>query len=100
MAAPTVAMAGRGGDVVAVCVDGLNTLIDYRYRQHFKADRGTDGMGKARYGGGGKESILELPVGTQVFAEDGGNPDRRPDQGGRAHYLARGRPGWPGQHSL
>ena len=34
---------GRGGDVVAVCVDGLNTLIDYRYRQHFKADRGTDG---------------------------------------------------------
>jgi GTP-binding protein len=62
---------GRGGDVVAVCVDGLNTLIDYRYRQHFKADRGTDGMGKARYGAGGKESILNLPVGTQVFAEDG-----------------------------
>jgi GTP-binding protein len=49
---------GRGGDVVAVCVGGLNTLIDYRYRQHFKA-------------AGGKESILNLPVGTQVFAEDG-----------------------------
>ncbi|MEP4378695.1 MAG: GTPase ObgE [Alphaproteobacteria bacterium] len=62
---------GRGGDVIAVCVDGLNTLIDYRYRQHFKADRGTDGMGKARYGAGGKDSVLELPVGTQVFAEDG-----------------------------
>ncbi|HCP00597.1 MAG TPA: GTPase ObgE [Rhodospirillaceae bacterium] len=62
---------GRGGDVVAVCVEGLNTLIDYRYRQHFKAERGTDGMGKDRYGAGGKDSILELPVGTQVFAEDG-----------------------------
>ena len=62
---------GRGGDVVAVCVEGLNTLIDYRYRQHFKAARGTDGMGKARYGAGGKDSLLELPVGTQVFTEDG-----------------------------
>ena len=62
---------GRGGDVVAVCVEGLNTLIDYRYRQHFKAARGTDGMGKARYGAGGKDSILELPAGTQVFSEDG-----------------------------
>ncbi|MGB0626875.1 MAG: GTPase ObgE, partial [Alphaproteobacteria bacterium] len=62
---------GRGGDVVAVCVEGLNTLIDYRYRQHFKAARGTDGMGKARYGAGGKDAVLELPVGTQVFSEDG-----------------------------
>jgi len=61
---------GRGGDVIAECVPGLNTLIDYRYRQHFKADRGTDGMGKARYGRGGKDAVLELPAGTQIFAED------------------------------
>ncbi len=61
---------GRGGDVIAECVAGLNTLIDYRYRQHFKADRGADGMGKARYGRGGKDAVLELPAGTQIFAED------------------------------
>ena len=61
---------GRGGDVIAECVPGLNTLIDYRYRQHFKADRGADGMGKARYGRGGRDAVLELPAGTQVFAED------------------------------
>ncbi|MBO6783883.1 MAG: GTPase ObgE [Alphaproteobacteria bacterium] len=61
---------GRGGDVIAECVPGLNTLIDYRYRQHFKAERGTDGMGKARYGRGGKDVVLELPAGTQIFAED------------------------------
>ena len=54
-----------------MCVEGLNTLIDFRYQQHFKADRGSDGMGKARYGAGGSESILKLPVGTQIFAEDG-----------------------------
>jgi GTP-binding protein len=61
---------GRGGAVVAECVAGLNTLIDYRYRQHFKGDRGTDGMGKARYGRSGKDAVLQLPVGTQIFAED------------------------------
>jgi GTP-binding protein len=62
---------GRGGAVIADCVEGLNTLIDFRYQQHFKADRGTDGMGQARYGGSGKDSVLHLPVGTQIFAEDG-----------------------------
>ncbi len=61
---------GRGGDVWAECVQGLNTLIDYRYQQHFKAGRGTDGMGKDRYGAGGADVVLKLPVGTQVFEED------------------------------
>ena len=61
---------GRGGDVWAECVQGLNTLIDYRYQQHFKASRGTDGMGKDRYGAGGADVVLKLPVGTQVFEED------------------------------
>ncbi|MEH6754464.1 MAG: GTPase ObgE [Alphaproteobacteria bacterium] len=71
MGGPDGGDGGRGGDVIAVCVEGLNTLIDFRYQQHFKADRGSDGMGKARYGAGGSESILKLPVGTQIFAEDG-----------------------------
>jgi GTPase len=62
---------GKGGDVVAVAVDGLNTLIDYRYQQHFKAKRGGNGMGKNRAGAGGADAVLKVPVGTQVFEEDG-----------------------------
>ena len=61
---------GRGGDVIAECVDGLNTLIDYRYAQHFKAETGHHGMGSQRTGGAGKDVVLRLPRGTQVFAED------------------------------
>jgi GTP-binding protein len=61
---------GRGGDVVAECVDGLNTLIDYRYQQHFKAKTGMHGMGKNRAGGKGADAVLRVPVGTQIFEED------------------------------
>ena len=61
---------GRGGDVWAECVDGLNTLIDYRYRQHFKAKTGLHGMGKNRTGQDGADVILKVPEGTQVFEED------------------------------
>ena len=62
---------GCGGDVIVRCVDGLNTLIDYRYQQHFKAGTGTHGMGKNRTGADGPDKILKVPVGTQIFAEDG-----------------------------
>ena len=61
---------GQGGDVVAECVEGLNTLIDFRYRQHFKAETGHSGAGRNRSGLGGKSTILKLPLGTQVLAED------------------------------
>src|SRR6266404_9033073 len=61
---------GRGGDVILECVDGLNTLIDYRYAQHFKGETGHHGMGSQRTGGKGKDVVLRLPRGTQVFAED------------------------------
>jgi GTP-binding protein len=61
---------GKGGDVIVRCVDGLNTLIDYRYKQHFKAGTGTHGMGRQRTGSDGKDVILKVPVGTQVFEED------------------------------
>ena len=61
---------GRGGDVIIEAVDGLNTLIDYRYQQHFKAQNGTHGMGKDRHGANGKAIVLKVPVGTQVFEED------------------------------
>jgi GTPase len=62
---------GRGGDVVAECVAGLNTLIDYRYQQHFKARTGGHGMGKNRAGGRGADAVLKVPEGTQIFEEDG-----------------------------
>jgi len=62
---------GKGGDVVVEAVDGLNTLIDYRYQQHFKAQRGGNGMGKDRNGANGKDAVLKVPVGTQVYEEDG-----------------------------
>ncbi|MBF0251973.1 MAG: GTPase ObgE [Alphaproteobacteria bacterium] len=61
---------GRGGDVILECVEGLNTLIDYRYQQHFKAKRGHHGMGKDRTGGKGDDIVLRLPQGTQVLDED------------------------------
>ena len=62
---------GKGGDVVLEAVDGLNTLIDYRYQQHFKAQRGENGMGKDRHGANGDDAVLRVPVGTQVYEEDG-----------------------------
>ncbi|MET0315154.1 MAG: GTPase ObgE [Hansschlegelia sp.] len=61
---------GRGGDVIVECVQGLNTLIDYRFRQHFKASTGVHGMGKNRTGANGNDAILKVPVGTQVLDED------------------------------
>ena len=61
---------GRGGDVIVECVDGLNTLIDYRYQQHFKAQTGTHGMGKDRTGAKGGDVVLRVPVGTQIFEDD------------------------------
>ena len=62
---------GKGGDVWVECVEGLNTLIDYRYQQHFKARSGTHGMGKNRAGAKGPDVVLKVPKGTQVFEDDG-----------------------------
>ncbi len=61
---------GRGGDVWVEAVDGLNTLIDFRYQQHFKADTGVHGMGRNRAGHNGADIVLKVPVGTQVMEED------------------------------
>jgi GTP-binding protein len=62
---------GRGGDVWAECVEGLNTLIDYRYQQHFKAKTGGHGMGKNRAGAKGADAVLKVPAGTEILEEDG-----------------------------
>ncbi|MDX7949722.1 GTPase ObgE [Lichenihabitans sp. Uapishka_5] len=62
---------GKGGDVVVECVGGLNTLIDYRFQQHFKGKTGMHGMGKNRAGAKGADAVLKVPEGTQILDEDG-----------------------------
>jgi GTPase len=68
---PSGGDGGNGGDVIVEAVNGLNTLIDYRYQQHFKAKAGGNGMGKDRHGANGKDVVLKVPVGTQIYEEDG-----------------------------
>jgi GTP-binding protein len=61
---------GKGGDIIFEAVAGLNTLIDFRYTQHFRAPRGMGGAGSNRTGGGGDDLIIKVPVGTQILSED------------------------------
>ena len=61
---------GKGGDIVFEAVDGLNTLIDFRYSQHFRAPRGTGGAGQNKTGAGGKDLVIKVPVGTQILSDD------------------------------
>ena len=81
---------GRGGDVIIECVDGLNTLIDYRYQQHFKAQTGVHGMGRNRAGGRGYDVTMKVPVGTQVFAEDNETLIADLTEVGQRYVVARG----------
>ncbi len=67
---PSGGNGGRGGDIIIEVADGLNTLIDYRYQQHFKAQKGVNGMGKDRHGAAGKDVVLKVPLGTQIIDED------------------------------
>jgi GTP-binding protein len=109
---------GRGGSVILEAVPNLNTLIDFRYRQHFKAPRGGHGMGQNRSGAAGEDLVIKAPIGTQILAEDKATlladltePGQRiviargGDGGfGNAHYKSstnqaprRADPGWPGE---
>ncbi|HMB12247.1 GTPase ObgE [Saliniramus sp.] len=81
---------GRGGDVWAECVEGLNTLIDYRYQQHFKAQKGVHGMGRNRTGASGDDVVLKLPAGTQILDEDGETVIADLTEIGQRIRLARG----------
>jgi GTP-binding protein len=81
---------GRGGDVWIEAVDGLNTLIDYRYQQHFKAQTGTHGMGRQMNGAAGEDVILRVPVGTQVFEDDNETLVADLDEPGARFRLAKG----------
>ena len=68
---PDGGAGGRGGDVIVECVANLNTLLDYRYKQHFKAKKGGHGMGQNRSGAKGADVVLKVPPGTQILDEDG-----------------------------
>jgi GTPase len=81
---------GKGGDVVAEAVEGLNTLIDYRYQQHFYAKNGGGGMGKDRHGANGADAVLKVPVGTQIYEEDGEMLLADLTERGQRTVLARG----------
>ena len=81
---------GRGGDVWIESVDGLNTLIDYRYQQHFKAQTGEHGMGRNRHGAKGEDVVLKVPVGTEVLDEDKETVIADLDHAGARVLLCRG----------
>jgi len=61
---------GKGGSIIFSSDKNLNTLIDFRYKQHFKAEKGSDGKGKNKTGKNGKDLLLKVPVGTQIYEED------------------------------
>jgi GTP-binding protein len=89
---------GRGGDVWIEAVEGLNTLIDYRYQQHFKAGTGVHGMGRNRHGANGDDVVLKVPVGTQVLDDDKVLIVDM-DQPGQRFLLAKGgNGGWGNTH--
>ncbi len=81
---------GHGGDVWAECVDNLNTLIDYRYQQHFKARNGTPGMGRNRAGPGGEDCTIKVPPGTEIWSEDGETMIAELVEPGQRVLLAKG----------
>ncbi len=81
---------GKGGDVYALCVSGLNTLIDFRYKQHFRARQGENGKGKDRTGANSEDVIIKLPRGTQIFAEDGETLIADLTEEGQKVLLAKG----------
>lgn len=81
---------GKGGDVIAECVANLNTLIDYRYQQHFKAKGGTPGMGRNRSGPSGADVIIKVPPGTEIYAEDNETLIADLSEAGQSVVLAKG----------
>lgn len=81
---------GRGGDVILEAVPNLNTLIDFRYQQHFKARRGEGGMGRDRTGAASPELVIKVPVGTEVLAEDRETLLHDMDVPGKRVVLAKG----------
>jgi GTPase len=90
---------GKGGDVLAEAVQGLNTLIDYRYQQHFFAKNGQGGMGRGRTGASAGDVVMKVPVGTEILEEDQATPIADLTEPGQRVLLARGgNGGWGNLH--
>jgi len=89
---------GKGGDVWVEAVEGLNTLIDYRYQQHFKAGTGGHGMGRNRHGANGDDVVLKVPVGTEVLDEDKNLIADMDEAGKRVRLLKGGNGGFGNTH--
>lgn len=115
---PSGGDGGKGGDVIIVAVENLNTLIDFRYQQHFKAKKGQNGMGSEMTGAKGDDLIIKVPVGTEIVAEDGETVIVDMTEPGQRFVIAKGgdggrgnvrfktstnqaprksEPGWPGE---
>lgn len=90
---------GKGGDIIFEAVTGLNTLIDFRYAQHFKAQRGHGGAGKNRTGAGGNDLVIKVPVGTQVLDDDRETVLLDLTEAGQREILLRGGDGGRGNAS-
>src|SRR3712207_4442116 len=90
---------GKGGDIVFEAVDGLNTLIDFRYTQHFKAERGKGGAGRNQTGAGGRDLVVKVPVGTQILSEDKEHVLADFTKAGQRQVLLRGGDGGRGNAS-
>ena len=90
MGGPDGGDGGRGGDVVAEAVEGLNTLIDFRYQQHFKAKTGGGGMGANRTGASGPDLVVKVPVGTLILEEDKETIAADMTEAGQRFVLAKG----------
>jgi GTP-binding protein len=87
---------GKGADIILVCDRELNTLIDFRYQQHFKAQSGEGGRGQNRAGKSGEDLVINVPLGTQIFAEDGETLIHDMSRNGERFLIARGGDGGQG----
>lgn len=87
---------GKGGSIWFVAVENLNTLIDFRYQQHFKAQNGQHGMGSEMYGAKGEDLIIKVPVGTEIVAEDGKTVIADMTEPGQKFMIAKGGDGGRG----
>lgn len=91
---------GKGGDIIVKGVKDVNTLIDYRYNQHFRAKRGENGMGSNKYGAGGDDLVLKVPVGTEVLYEDGETVIVDITEEGQTFIIAKGGEGGRGNNKF
>ena len=91
---------GKGGDIIVKGVKDVNTLIDYRYNQHFRAKRGENGSGNNKYGASGTDLVLKVPVGTEILSEDGEMVIVDITKEGQTFVIAKGGEGGRGNNKF